>query len=120
MYEDILEIYNKLLDYSNDITATIEKGEWEYIGILVSKRAELFQITNKFVNKNENIGNDLKSEIIKILEEIKKIDDNNVIAIKKSKVDLDNIKAKLNVGQRAISAYKGGFNLSGRKLDKST
>ena len=119
MQENILDLYNKILQYTIDLKAAIEEKKWERVNLLASYREKLFQQTNAFVHNKSNYDEDLKQQIHQKLLEIKKIDDENLELINNSRDDIKKAKAKVNIGHKAIGAYMK-LPSSGRGVDRTT
>ena len=118
MQHEILNTYNQILNYSFEIKAAIEKEDWERVDVLASHREELFQITNAFIAKNTNLEKGLKTSISTILKQIKEVDDKNFEAISKSKLELEGLRKKIGVGQKALSAYQNKLDKTRGVIDK--
>ena len=120
MQEEILSTYNEILDYTKEIKAAIEDKDWERVNLLASHREKLFQKTNAFVLGNTTIEDDLKKEIMVLLEQIKVLDDANFEAIKKDKSSMEKLRAKVKVGYKLLGAYQSKPGSYGSRVDKIT
>jgi predicted phage-related endonuclease len=119
MSENILDTYKMILEYSHKIKAAIENKQWEQVNLLASKREDLIQETNAFVNKNKDMDQTLKKSIIELIKEINIIDDANFKQIKEDKIELKRLKSELARGQKALNAYQAVKDNSPGYLDQS-
>lgn len=119
--KEILDIYNKLYDYTLQIKAAIEEKKWEHVSLLASKREELFQITNAIVlDKNNPVDESVKSKIKAFIDKIIVVDNENFKQINLDKKELEKLKAKVAIGHRALNAYQRSPGSSRSRLDTST
>ncbi|MGD9579817.1 MAG: hypothetical protein AB7V50_00450 [Vampirovibrionia bacterium] len=118
---EILDIYQKLYDYTLQIKAAIEEKKWEHVSLLASKREELFQITNAFMlNKDKPVEPELKAKIKLKIDEIIVVDNENFKQITQDKKELEKLKAKVVIGHRALNVYHGKTNEVRSTFDTST
>lgn len=120
MPQDIIDIYNNILNYTHEIKAAIHEKNWERVNLLASHREELFQKTNAFVINNKDLDAQLKEKIFTILKEIKNLDDENLKSINEDKVVMQKQRIKLNIEKKALNAYQKKPFERKSTLDEST
>lgn len=118
--KELLDIYNKLYDYTLQIKAAIEE-KWEHVNLLASKREELFQITNAIVlDKDNPLEESLKAKVKEAVDKIIVVDNENLKQINLEKKQLGKLKAKVVIGHRALNAYQAPLSGKRNAVDKST
>lgn len=120
MTENILDIYNKLYQYTLEMTAAIEEKNWEQVNVLASHREELFQKINVFAAEQNECDEDLKRQLTSILEKIKAQDDANLKSALNKRVEMNKLKAQYNMSNRVLKAYNHSEGRYGRSVDRHT
>lgn len=106
MSNEILQIYDKILEIALLIKQSIDKEEWEHVNLLTSQREELVQKSNAFVFGKIPITENLKPLVKEKLLAIKQVDDENISRLEQNRDQLHKAMKKVSKGQKLISAYQ--------------
>ncbi|OGI03547.1 MAG: hypothetical protein A2Y25_09830 [Candidatus Melainabacteria bacterium GWF2_37_15] len=115
-FQELKEIYQSIYNNTSEISSLIEKGVIDDIQNILDQRGVLIKKTQE-ITINISFSEDEKKEINNLIAKIKSIEDDNQEKMEKRKDFIKKELSKLNINQKAITAYKYEKDSDPRLID---
>ncbi|OGI17791.1 MAG: hypothetical protein A2255_04545 [Candidatus Melainabacteria bacterium RIFOXYA2_FULL_32_9] len=115
-FQELKELYQSIYNNTYEISSLIEKGVIDDIQNILDQRGELIKKTQKIIIST-SFSEDEKKEINNLIAKIKSIEENNQEKMEKRKDFIKKELSKLNINQKAITAYKYEKDSDPRLID---